>query len=178
MEAGLPASDLGARAIGVVELAVGAWAVIAGTPASALTLAAVYAAFAVFVLHVLRSHPEAGSCGCAGAKAVPPSALHVALNAAAAACALAYAGTDGGGLGGWVSLIGPLSIVVLGGLVLAGWLLLVLASEVPTSWSAWSPPAETHVHDPDRHLRAEDALATAGIGPGHASLWPGSGDDA
>ena len=49
-------------------------------------------------------------------------------------------------------------------------------TQVPGAWRAWAPPpgAIDHDHAPDEHVGAEDALATAGIGPGHPSLWPGT----
>ena len=49
--------------------------------------------FAAFLAYVLRTHPDAGSCGCAGATAVPPSRLHLSLDLLAAASRSAYAST-------------------------------------------------------------------------------------
>jgi hypothetical protein len=144
----------------------------------ALALAIVYLAFAGFVGYVLRTHPTAGSCGCAGSKAVPPSLLHLALDVVAAAAGLLYLAARGPSATAWFAALGWGSVPVIGGLALAGWLVVVAVTEVPAAWRAWAPPparlAESHA---DRHLVAEDALSIAGIGPGHPSLWPGVGAD-
>ena len=80
------------------------------------------------------------------------------------------------GLVTWIGDLGTATLVVVPGLALAGWLVLVAVTEAPEAWRAWIPPAphEGHEHEPrDHHARAEEALASAGIGPGHPSLWPG-----
>jgi hypothetical protein len=175
LDAGLPASDGAARGLGLIEVATGGWALLSGSPASALALGAVYLAFAGFLAYVLHAHPDADSCGCAGAKAVPPSRLHLALNLLAAAVGIAYALAGGGSGIGWLTELGIWSIVAAGGLVVAGWLAVVLVTEVPDAWQAWRPAAaHEHHHGADRHTAAEDALTSAGIGAGHASLWPGT----
>jgi hypothetical protein len=91
----------------------------------ALALAIVYLAFAGFVGYVLRTHPTAGSCGCAGSKAVPPSLLHLALDAAAAATGLLYLVTAGPSATAWFVALGWGSAPVIAGLALAGWLVVV-----------------------------------------------------
>ena len=138
----------------------------------------VYLAFAGFVGYVLRTHPTAGSCGCAGSKAVPPSLLHLALDAVAASTGLVYLVARGSSATVWLAALGWGSVPVIAGLALAGWLVVVAVTEVPAAWRAWAPPAgQAAASHADRHLVAEDALSIAGIGPGHPSLWPGVGAD-
>ncbi|MDP9328514.1 MAG: hypothetical protein M3P10_09920, partial [Actinomycetota bacterium] len=139
-------------------------------------IAIVYLAFAGFVGYVLRTHPKAGSCGCAGSKAVPPSLLHLVLDVVAAVAGLTYLATRGPSAADWVAGLGWGSVPVFAGLVFAGWLAVVVVTEVPPAWRAWTPP-DDHDAAPhaDRHLVAEDALSIAGIGQGHPSLWPGVG---
>jgi hypothetical protein len=176
LDVGWPASDAIARGIGVVEIVVGAVALLVGGVVPALALAAVYLAFSGFLGFVLSMHPDAGSCGCAGTKAVPPSRLHLAFNLIAAASGVAYALVDGAGVVTWIGDLGLATLVVVPGLALAGWLVLVAVTEAPEAWRAWVSPAphEDHEHEPrDHHARAEEALSSAGIGPGHPSLWPG-----
>ena len=57
---------------------------------------------------------------------------------------------------------------------MAGWLASVAVGEVPAALGAWTAPThhEEELFDPDRHRRADAALAMAGIGPEHPSLWP------
>ena len=179
LDAGLPGSRAVARGLGAGECAAAAFAAAAPARGGALALAIVYLGFTGFVGYVLRTHPTAGSCGCAGSKAVPPSLLHLGLDVVAATAGLAYLGERGPSAGVWLAGLGWASVPVLAGLVVAGWLLVVVVTEVPPAWRAWTPPTDDRAAShPDRHLVAEDALSIAGIGPGHPSLWPGVGADA
>ncbi len=173
VDAGLPGSDALGRAVGAVEIAVGGASLV--LPVGALALAAAYAAFAAFLWYVLRTRPDAGSCGCAGAKAVPPSRLHLALNVLAAGAGLAYVSVGGPAPAAWLAGLGGIATVVLAGLVLAGWLAVVAVTEVPAAWRSWVAPVhrEDEHHHHDEHGRTDESLARAGIGPGHPSLWPG-----
>jgi len=176
LDGGLPGSTTAARCVGVVEIVVAGWALAAPGAGGAAALAVVYLCFAAFLGYVLRTHPDAGSCGCAGATAVPPSRLHLTLDLLAAAIAIAYASTGGPAVGAWTRDLGFGAIPIAAGLAVAGWLVVVAVTQVPGAWRAWAPPpgALDHDHAPDEHVGAEDALATAGIGPGHPSLWPGT----
>jgi hypothetical protein len=180
VDAGLPGNDAAARSVGVVEVAVGGWALVTGSVTAALALGALYLVFAGFLAYVVRTHPDAGSCGCAGGTAVPPSLLHLTLNLLAALAGLAAAASGGvGGLADWVSSLGWGTVPAGLGIVLAGWLAVVAVTEVPGAFRAWVPPvhADEHIHGPrDHHDEADHALVAAGIGPGHASLWPGPDD--
>jgi hypothetical protein len=175
LDAGLPGSRAVARGVGVAELAAASWAILAPDGGGALALAVVYLGFAVFLAYVLRTHPDAGSCGCAGTRAVPPSALHLTLDLVAVVAAFAYSSAGGPSAASWIARLGPAAGVALPGLALAGWLAVVAVAEAPTAWRAWSPPshvADVHRRD-DHDATADAALASAGIGPGHPSLWPG-----
>jgi hypothetical protein len=180
LDADLPGSGAVARVLGVAEVAAASWAILAPDGGGAVALAVAYLGFAGFLAYVLRTHPDAGSCGCAGAKAVPPSALHLTLDVAAVAVGVAYRAVGGPSALAWVGAlgVGP-GVVVVAGLTLAGWLAVVAVTEAPDAWRAWSPPA--HVADEQRRddhdATAEAALASAGIGPGHPSLWPGVADE-
>jgi len=179
LDAGLPGSRAVARGLGAGECAAAAFAAAAPARGGALALAIVYLAFAGFVGYVLRTHPTAGSCGCAGSKAVPPSLLHLGLDVVAAAAGVTYLAERGPSAGVWFAGLGWGSLPVAMGLALAGWLLVVVVTEVPPAWHAWTPPTDDRAAShADRHLVAEDALSIAGIGPGHPSLWPGVGADA
>ena len=177
LDAGLPGSRAVARGLGAGECAAAAFAVAVPARGGAFALAIVYLAFAGFVGYVLHTHPTAGSCGCAGSKAVPPSLLHLGLDVVASATGLLYLITRGPSATGWLASLGWGSVPVLAGLALAGLLVVVAVTEVPAAWRAWAPPDLPAASHADRHLVAEDALSIAGIGPGHPSLWPGVGAD-
>jgi hypothetical protein len=64
---------------------------VAGGHVAPVLLAASYAGFAWFVAGALRSGAPVGTCGCFDQPDTPPSALHVAIDAAFALAAAAGA---------------------------------------------------------------------------------------
>lgn len=175
VDAGLPVGDRSGRVVGVAEVAAGAWALTRPSSGGAIALTVAYLAFAAFLAVVLVRNPGAASCGCAGAKAVPPSGLHLAMNLVAAVAGVAYVWVDGASLAAWLGALGWGAVPVLAGLAAAGWLVVIVVTEVPAAWSAWVAPVhrnEPHHHHDD-HLQSDVALSRAGVGPGHPSLWPG-----
>jgi hypothetical protein len=173
--AGLPGSDVAARALGAVEIVVGTWALVRPTPAVAIAVAVLYLGFGAFVTFLLLAYPEASSCGCAGSRDAPPTFQHVALNVAAAAVALVAASVGTPSIAEAFDDLGLAVLPAAAGLVSAGWLLAVIVAELPAAIRTWTPPRHHDGPgdaDPDRHRRADVALTMAGIGPDHASLWP------
>lgn len=82
------------RALGLAEVAVGATALTVGGRVLAAAVAAMYAAFAVYVVLAIRRGAE--NCGCFGAEEdTPPSPRHVAIDGvlAVGAGVAAVAGT-------------------------------------------------------------------------------------
>src|SRR5690242_10022241 len=88
--AGLPGGAVAARALGVVEVLAGAAALWRPSTATALVVAALYLAFALFLVRLIR-RGGATTCGCVGSGEAPPSWLHVALDLAAVAVSVAAA---------------------------------------------------------------------------------------
>jgi Methylamine utilisation protein MauE len=172
--AGLPGSEPAVRGLGLVEIVAGVGALIRPSPWSALLVAALYLAFAVFVAFLLLARPHASSCGCSGSRETPPSWLHVSMNLAAVAVASIAAVVGTPSLLGAADSLGVLTVPAVFGLATAGWLAVVVASEVPAAFHSWTSPThhEQALFDPDRHRRADVALMTAGVDAGHASLWP------
>lgn len=173
--ASLPGSEVLARAIGFVEVLVGVAAIVRPTPTVALFVAALYLGFGGFVVFLMVAHPEAASCGCAGARDTPPSVLHALLNLVAAAVAVSAAVVGTASLAEIVDELGPTTLIVASGLTAAGWLIAVIVAELPSAIATWTPPRHHEIAggiDPDRHRRADIALTTSGIGPEHPSLWP------
>ena len=175
LDAGLPGTLAAARVVGTVEVTVGAWASLAPAAGGAIVLGGLYLVFAGYLGFLLAARPDAGSCGCAGSTAVPPSRLHLALNLGASATGFAYATTEAPGVGSWIVSLGWAAVPVVFGLVVAGWLAVVAVTAAPTAFRVWSPDDREHQHDHPHghdHVATDVELAEAGIAAGHASLWP------
>jgi hypothetical protein len=176
LDAGLPGTLGAARGVGVVEIAVGLWAIVAPASGGAIALGTLYAVFAGYLGFLLVARPDAGSCGCAGPTPVPPSRLHLTLNVVAGALGVAYAATAAPDAPAWISSLGWAALPVVLGLVVAGWLAVVAVTAAPAAFRSWTPGEHDHehVHAPHGHDHAatDHELADVGIAAGHASLWP------
>lgn len=106
-QAGVPGTRLLVRSFALGEVAVGAWAVIAPSRASAGLVAAAYVVFTAFVVRALRRGGVLGSCGCFGKPDTPATRTHAALTAVAALVAGAIA-TDPP-VSAWSGPTGPLA---------------------------------------------------------------------
>jgi hypothetical protein len=93
---GLPSSRILVRAGAGAELLLGLLAVTAGWAAVWWLVAASYLAFAAFVVAALRAGTMVGTCGCFGREDTPPNPIHVVLDVALAATAVAAAVGDVG----------------------------------------------------------------------------------
>jgi hypothetical protein len=176
--AGLPGSVRAARGVGLVEVFVGSWFLLVPTAGAAVALGVTYLAFAVFVGYLVAAHPEAASCGCAGTKEVPPSRLHAGLNLTAAAAAFVAAWWVPPSLVSTLTSLGLAALPFVLGLGTAAGLAIVATTDLPPAMGAYRRPSDHPVEgDGDRHARADGALASAGVGPLHPSLWPGIDPD-
>jgi hypothetical protein len=172
--AGLPGSISVARAVGAAEVAVAGWFLLDPSLGSGLALGAVYLAFAGFVGFLVVARPGASSCGCAGATEVPPSPIHAVLNLAAAAAGVAAALAPPASLAHALVDLGWVGVPYAVGLAAAGVLAVAAVTDLPGAMTAYRRPAGHPVEaDRDRHARADEALASAGVGRSHPSLWPG-----
>lgn len=70
--------------VGALEASVGVVGLVVPSGWAAVAVAAVYAAFNVFILR-LRHFDDSASCGCFGASTTPPGLAHLAFNAGAVA---------------------------------------------------------------------------------------------
>lgn len=89
--AGLPVGRHLVRGFAVVEVALGAWALLAPGRYAAGLVAAAYLAFTAFVGRVLTRGGVLGSCGCFGKPDTPATRTHLVLTALASLTALAVA---------------------------------------------------------------------------------------
>ena len=79
----LPASAAVVRAIGLTEMAAGLVAVLADAWVGPASVATVYAAFVLFVAAALRRGTYLQTCGCFGGLEVPPTRIHLVVDATA-----------------------------------------------------------------------------------------------
>lgn len=115
----LPSGAWVARGLGLVELAAGLAALIAGGPVAAAAVAGLYLVFAGVAGSLMRADGAAASCGCFGRLSAPASWIHVAFDLVAAtiAAAAAAAGTPGlveVEVGGSLSRLSFLGLVAVG----------------------------------------------------------------
>ena len=87
----LPAPVTGVRVLAVAEVALGLAAVLLGGRATAVLVAASYAAFTGFVLLARARGGVLASCGCFGRADTPPTTAHVVVTASLALLAGAVA---------------------------------------------------------------------------------------
>ena len=173
--AGLPGGSAIARGLGFAEVGVGVWFLVAPSPAAGAALAGMYLMFAGFIGFLLVARPGTASCGCGGASDVPPSAIHLVLNVLAAVGAAAAALDPPASLVRTLTSLGAASVPFAIGLVTAAGLAAVAVTDLPPALAAYRRPQGHPVEtDRNRHMRADAALASAHVGPGHASLWPGA----
>ena len=85
----LPHSTIVVRGLGVVEVAIGTAALLVGSAGLLVAVALLYLGFALVVVAARRAGTP--SCGCFGANAAPPSAVHIAVNVCSAIVAVAAA---------------------------------------------------------------------------------------
>ena len=97
---GLPSRTSVARALGAIELGVGLATFLAGGPLFAAVTAVLFAGFTVSILRLRATTDGAVSCGCFGRASAPPSAVHVTVDAVAAAIAALAAVTVAPGFTG------------------------------------------------------------------------------
>jgi hypothetical protein len=132
---GIPASTAAVRIGAAAELALATAAIVDGSRPFAALVALSYLGFAAFVLVALRRDVPLSSCGCFGVEDTPPTAVHLALNLAAAATAAAVATgvADGGGLAAVAAM--DTSLVLRGAFVLstatATWFAYVALTQLP-----------------------------------------------
>lgn len=81
---GVPGGAAAARSLGVAEIGSGLAAAVAPGAITLGAAAALYAAFALFLLATLRADVSLSSCGCLGDRPLAPNRVHLAIDVAAA----------------------------------------------------------------------------------------------
>lgn len=139
--AGLPASPLVARGLGVVEVLITVAALIVGGPVATGLVAASYLGFGWFARRLDTRARGAAPCGCFGASSAPVGTLHVVLDLLIAA-GVAVAALDAPGPI-WDAASGtPGAGVPFAGLVLLlTWMLYAALTALPEALAAAKAPA-------------------------------------
>lgn len=98
------------RLLGVCEVVVGVWVLVAGASLASACMAVLYATFAGFDEHQRRRGVE---CSCFGASAAPATAGHVAMNVAAGIAATVSPATSLATTIGEDGAVGLMSVLLL-----------------------------------------------------------------
>lgn len=127
----------GVRLFAILELGVGAWAILAGGAGAAAATAAGYAVLALIGLWLARRR---AACGCFGEPDSPATRGGAALSAGQGVmCGLAAA-THPHAVS-WIGAHGAAVAVVYGaGVLAAAYGVVLLYTELPRAWAAWSAP--------------------------------------
>ncbi|MEZ5142870.1 MAG: hypothetical protein R2726_10170 [Acidimicrobiales bacterium] len=129
--AGLPAPEVGVRALGVAEVVLAAAAIAVGGRVTAGLVTVAYLGFAAFTARVVARSDATASCGCFGETEAPANRLHVALNLVAAAMVATVVVWPTAGLLDVVSDQPLAGIPFLALTLLLAWLWSVLYTVVP-----------------------------------------------
>lgn len=133
---GIAVPDAAIRSLGLVEIAIGVWAALRPSALTAALVVLLYAGFAVFVLASMRTGKRA-PCGCFGAAGTEVGPVHLVLNVAGCAIAVAAALTPPPGLG-WIAGREPLTAVSLALGTAAAVIAAYMAfTALPSAWRAY-----------------------------------------
>jgi hypothetical protein len=149
---GLPAGNGSVRAVAVVEVAVGASALLLAGPVPAALVTISYLAFTGVVIAALRAGTMISSCGCFGRDDTPPDASHVLVNLALAAVAAGAA--ISGSPSPWDAVVGAGAVegvLAVGLVALGSWMVVLVYTALPQAAAAARTSSE---------LRAERSRGT------------------
>ncbi len=134
----LPGGRTAVRALAVGEIGLGAAVLASGSPVLRLLLGALYLAFALVVLTLLRREAE---CGCFGEAGTTASAIHVILNLALALVCVIGGTVRAAGTSALFALPAREMPVALLGVAAATAAAVLAYTELPDAWRAWSGDA-------------------------------------
>ena len=129
--AGLGRWSAGARALGLVEVAVAAAALSIGGRVTAALVASSYVGFALFVVRLRRRAGSQADCGCFGASATPVTGVHVVVNLGLALGGAASVAWPSPGVLRVMAQTPLAGLPFLGFTALLGWLALITLTLVP-----------------------------------------------
>jgi hypothetical protein len=139
--AGLPASALAARAIGVAEVLIALAALAVGGTLSTGLVAASYLGFAWFARRLDTRTRGSAPCGCFGASSAPVGTLHVVLNLLIAAGAAVAAVEAPGSIWTAAGDTPGAGVPFIGLVLLLAWMLYAALTALPEALAAAKAPA-------------------------------------
>ena len=137
--AGLPSTRPAAMALGVVEVAIAAVALAWGGALSAAAVAVAYLGFAAFSAVVRSRSKGQASCGCFGASDAPLGLVHVAIDLALAAVAIALVIDPIGNVWNEAADTPWAGVPFVALVALVAWLVQVSLTLLPELWAARHP---------------------------------------
>lgn len=132
---GLPGAAWVVRVLAVGELALGAVCAVHPSRASAALLAGAYGTFAAVAAVLVRRR---AACGCFGDDDLPASVSQSVASAVLCAVAAAAAVAGPNGLGWILGRPAPTATVLVVGIAGALYAAVVVYTQLPTAWAAWS----------------------------------------
>ena len=132
---GLPGSTGLVRVLGVGELGLGGLCAIHLNRVAVLVLTGAYVTFAGVAAALARRR---AACGCFGEDETPMSAVHVLASVALGAVAAAAAAAGPQGLGWVLERPAATAAVLATGIAGALYAVMLLYTELPAAWAAWS----------------------------------------
>ena len=143
--AGLPSTRVAAMTLGAVEVIIAGAAVAGGGAATAAAVAAAYLGFAGFSALVRHRSKGKASCGCFGASDAPLGLVHVAIDLALAAVAVALVVDPIGSIWSEAADTPWAGVPFLALVALTAWLVQVSLTLLPELWAARHPePSGPH----------------------------------
>ena len=135
-QAGLGVSDGAVRAAALVELVLGAAALVVESAAIAAAVAFSYLVFGGFVTWALRTDRPVGTCGCFGKADTPPSVVHIGMNIGLAFVAALVATSGGLDLPGVIANQPLSGVPFMLWVSLGTWLVYLALSALPRTLAA------------------------------------------
>jgi hypothetical protein len=137
-------------------------------------MAGVYLGFAGFLGFLVTFRPGIRSCGCLGARDVPPNLVHAAVDVVAAMVAVAVLHQVHEPMLTFVRDAGRSSVPILAVMGATAYAVYGLIAHLPTVFRSFAAPAVAPTHRPRaRQAHIDEIFRRAGIGPGDRSLWGG-----
>jgi drug/metabolite transporter (DMT)-like permease len=139
---GLSRARAAARVVGIAEAVVGIAALVAPSVATAVGVAACYAAFSGVLAYILVGRIEVPSCGCIGSREAPPTGLHVVVTTLTAGMAVVAALSPPAPPWAVIDTVGPLAPVIMIGCLASGYAAYLLLALVPSTSPVREPVIE------------------------------------
>jgi uncharacterized membrane protein YphA (DoxX/SURF4 family) len=120
------------RILGVVEVSVGLSCLLALGPAAPAALAALYLAFALYIVWLVVRRVPAATCGCFGQRDTQPSVLHVFVDLVAVGAGVAAVFEPVPSIGSALGALPLYGVPFVAGVFATGYLIALAETYLPT----------------------------------------------